>query len=128
MEAPAQKVGLEFEAGLVPRMLDDVGEEPGNLPLLEFALTSLWEARQGNRLLHEAYEAMGGVQGAMAQRAEKVFDRLSPLEQQEAPRVFKEMIRTGEGTEDTRRRATLGEVGEAGPRHSARFGDGAGLQ
>ena len=113
VEEPAHKVALEFETGLVPRILDDVGDEPGNLPLLEFALTSLWEARQGNRLLHEAYEAMGCVPGAMAQRAERVFDRLSPLEQQAAPRVFKELIRPGQGTDDTRRRATVGEVGEA---------------
>ncbi|MBI3302337.1 MAG: AAA family ATPase, partial [Deltaproteobacteria bacterium] len=34
VEAPAQKVELEFEPGLVERILDDVGEEPGNLPLL----------------------------------------------------------------------------------------------
>ena len=53
---PAQKVGLSFDPGLVDRLLDDVGDEPGNLPLLEFALKQLWSARQGGQLLHEVYK------------------------------------------------------------------------
>ena len=44
---PAEKVNLSFEPGLVERILDDVGSEPGHLPLLEFALTTLWEQRRG---------------------------------------------------------------------------------
>jgi len=44
---PAGNVGLEFESRLVGRILEDVGEEPGNLPLLEFALTELWNRRGG---------------------------------------------------------------------------------
>jgi hypothetical protein len=38
---PAAKQGAALEPGLVERLLDDVGEEPGHLPLLEFALTLL---------------------------------------------------------------------------------------
>ena len=33
---PAEKVGLRIEEGLDHRILDEVGEEPGSLPLLEF--------------------------------------------------------------------------------------------
>ena len=43
VERPALKQGAIFETGLVDRILDDVGEEPGNLPLLEYALTLLCE-------------------------------------------------------------------------------------
>ena len=39
---PAQARGIDFEAGLVQRILHDVGDLAGNLPLLEFALTALW--------------------------------------------------------------------------------------
>ena len=109
---PAAKVGLAFEPGLVERILDDVGEEPGNLPLLEFALTTLWEQRRGGYLLHEAYEAMGKVEGAIARRAEEQFSHLSPLEQQAVSRVFLELVRPGAGCDDTRRRARLTEIGE----------------
>src|SRR5262249_53351263 len=49
VEAPVRKVGLTFEARLVERIVEDVGEAPGNLPLLEFALTELWDQRQGGQ-------------------------------------------------------------------------------
>ena len=50
---PAEKVQLEFEPGLVRRILNDVGDEPGNLPLLEFVLKKLWDKRRGGALLNE---------------------------------------------------------------------------
>lgn len=118
---PARVVGLSFESGLVERLLDDVGQEPGNPPLLEFALTSLWEHRQGGQLLHRVYDRMGRVQGAVAQHAEELYQRLTPEEQQSAARVFLELVQTGEGTGDTRRRASFQDVGiePPGARESA---------
>jgi WD40 repeat protein len=112
VEAPAQKVGLTFEPGLVSRILDEVEQEPGNLPLLEFLLTDLWEKRQGGHLTHEAYDAAGGVQGAMAGRAEELFGNLPPLNQEEVRRVFTHLVIPGEDTQDTGRRATIDELGE----------------
>jgi hypothetical protein len=44
---PAKKIQLEFESGLVKHVLDDVGDEPGNLPLLEFVLKELWDKLRG---------------------------------------------------------------------------------
>jgi len=111
--APARKVGLAFEPGLVSRILDDVEEEPGRLPLLEFVLALLWERRRDGMLLHEVYEGMGEVQGAIARRAEEVFGRLSPSEQQLLRQVFLQLVRPGEKTEDTRRRATIAEMSAA---------------
>ena len=89
IRAPAEKVGLGFEPGLIERILDDVGEEPGNLPLLEFVLKRLWEDRRGGHLLHAAYEAMGRLEGAIATKAEEVFGGLAPAEQQAVQRVFR---------------------------------------
>lgn len=111
---PAEKVGLGFEAGLVDRLLDDVGDEPGNLPLLEFALKKLWSARGGNQLMHHVYKTMGGVKGAIAKRAEEVFTGLSAAEQKTAERLFTRLVRPGDETGDTRRRAELGELDAAG--------------
>ncbi len=110
---PAEKVCLNFEPGLVKRILNDVREEPGNLPLLEFVLTELWEKRHGGQLLHEAYEAMGGVQGAIACRAEELFAGLTDPEQQMVRSVFIQLVKPGEGVEDTRRRAAITEVPES---------------
>jgi formylglycine-generating enzyme required for sulfatase activity len=110
--APAGKVGLSFEPGLVERILDDVGEEPGNLPLLEFVLERLWEDRRGGQLLHAVYESMGGLEGAIATKAEEVFAALVPAEQHAVRRVFLQLVRPGQGAADTRRRASLSDIGK----------------
>ena len=107
---PAEKIGLSFDTGLVERLLDDVGDEPGNLPLMEFALKELWEARRGDRLLYDVYTAMKGVKGAIAKRAETLYAKLGPAQQQAAERVFTKLVRPGEETGDTRRRADLDEL------------------
>jgi hypothetical protein len=62
-----------------------VGEEPGHLPLLEFVLRELWDKRQGGELLHDVYDRMGGLNGAVAAKADALFEKLSPPEQEAAP-------------------------------------------
>lgn len=111
--SPARRVELSFADGLVTRILDDVGDEPGHLPLLEFVLKRLWDVRQGPELSHQAYEAMGGLQGAVATKAEEVFKKLTPLEQAALKRVFLHVVRAGESGEDTRRRAAFSEIGSS---------------
>ncbi len=112
IELPAQKLEVELEEKLTQRILDDVGEEPGNLPLLEFALTRLWEKQENRTLTHKAYEEIGGVKKAIANHAEQVYQKLSETEKKQAQRIFLQLVRPGEGTEDTRRVATRAEVGE----------------
>lgn len=109
---PAEKVGITFEAGLEERILNDVEDKPGNLPLLEFALTLLWQQRTGKQLTHAAYNAIGNVQGALASYADGIYDKLNPTEQEQVQRIFIQLVRPGEGTEDTLRLATKAELGE----------------
>ncbi|OQY24033.1 MAG: hypothetical protein B6I35_02455 [Anaerolineaceae bacterium 4572_32.2] len=112
IEEPAERQGAAFEAGLVERLLDDVGEEPGNLPLLEFALTLLWERQSDGWLTHAGYEEIGRVEGALARYADEVFGALDEKERQGVQRIFVQLVRPGEGTEDTRRTATRAELGD----------------
>ncbi|MGB8689641.1 MAG: CHAT domain-containing protein [Microcoleus sp.] len=112
IELPAQKSEVQLEPQLTQRILDDVGEEPGNLPLLEFALTRLWEKQINRELTHQAYEEIGGVKKAIANHAEQVYQQLSEIDKKQAQRIFVQLVRPGEGTEDTRRVATRAEVGE----------------
>ena len=109
---PAQKLEVQLEAQLQERILDDVGLEPGNLPLLEFALTRLWSKQQNRTLTHQAYNEIGGVKKALANHAEQIYCQLSQTEQKQAQRIFVQLVRPGEGTEDTRRLATRKEVGD----------------
>ncbi|RMH74544.1 MAG: hypothetical protein D6681_23010 [Calditrichaeota bacterium] len=110
---PAETQQVTFEEGLVNRILNDVGGEPGNLPLLEFALTQLWERQEQGVLTHRAYDAVGGVAGALTRHADEVYEHLSEEEQARARKVLIQLVQPGEGTEDTRRQATRKELGEA---------------
>jgi conflict system STAND superfamily ATPase len=108
---PAEAVGLAFEAGLAETILDDVGDEPGDLPLLEFLLEALWKVRRGTILQYDAYHRLGRVPGAIAHRADEVFERgLTESERQAAQRLLIRMVRPGEGVEDTRQRAAMPEA------------------
>jgi energy-coupling factor transporter ATP-binding protein EcfA2 len=112
IEKPALKIGVAFQDGLVERILNDVENEPGHLPLLEFALTSLWGQRQGRLLTHTAYEEIGEVRGGLAKYADKKYSELISTDQKQAQHIFIQLVRPGEGTEDTRRIATRTEVGQ----------------
>jgi len=110
IEEPAWRVGLELEQGLVDTILADIERQPGALPLLEHALLELWERRRGHMLTLEGYRQSGGVSGAIAKRADAIYDALTPAEQQIARLTLLRLTQPGEGTEDTRRRAALSEL------------------
>ncbi|NEO24022.1 trypsin-like peptidase domain-containing protein [Moorena sp. SIO4A5] len=112
IEQPAQLLGVRIESGLTERILEAVEDEPGYLPLLEFALTLLWAKQQNGQLTHQAYEDIGGVEKALAEYAEQEYQNLSEEDKQRAQRVFIQLVRPGAGTEDTRRLATSTEVGQ----------------
>ena len=111
IEQPAQMVGLRFEEGLVDAIIRETGSEPGALPFMEHALLQLWEKHRKSQVLTlQAYEDVGGVHGALAKRADEVFDTLSHEQQQTVRRILLRLTQPGEGTEDTRRRASLQEL------------------
>lgn len=112
---PAASAGLRFEQGadggqgLDERLRDATTARPSALPLLEFTLEELYQRRTTNgELTIAAYEAMGGLEGAIAHRAENVFASLPVDVQQALPRVLDALVAVGEDEESTgRRRARL---------------------
>jgi WD40 repeat protein/DNA-binding SARP family transcriptional activator len=114
IEKPAASQGAVLEAGLVERLLNDVSRQPGNLPLLEFALTLLWDNLDRGWLTHAAYDAIGHVQGALTRYAQEVHEGLSEGDRALCRRVFTQLVQPGDGTGDTRRVATRAEVGDVG--------------
>ena len=114
---PAKLQGYTIEEALLLKFVEDVGKEPGFLPLLEFVLTKLWEKRDtDNHLLTlEQYEKLGGLTGALNLHAERIYlyqdykaespsDKRGEQEQAWIKRIFLRLIRTGEGEKDTRQR------------------------
>jgi WD40 repeat protein len=110
ISGPAEHVGAALEPGLLSEMVADVANEPGALPLLEYALTELYERREGNVLTRDAYQAIGGVSGALAGRAEEIYSGLDERAQEAARQLFLQLVTLGEGTEDTRRRVSREEL------------------
>ena len=104
---PADKVGLQIEKGLVVKLIEDVIKYPGSLPLLEYTLTELWEKdSKNNFLMLDSYNELGGIEGTLQTRADRIFDSLSEEEQKVAKRIFLELTNIGESL-GTRRRVRL---------------------
>jgi serine/threonine protein kinase/energy-coupling factor transporter ATP-binding protein EcfA2 len=122
---PAEQVGVTFEPGLVAAIIGDVNYQPGALPLLQYALTELFEQRKGRLLTREAYQAIGGTIGALAKRAEEVYLALDAEAQAITRQIFLRLVTLGEGTEDTRRRTARSELqAVAVPNPSPLHGEG----
>ena len=94
------------EPELVATIIKDVGDQPGALPLLQYALTELFERRdqQTNTLTLSAYRQTGGVLGALARRADELYEGLNDEEKEACRQLFLRLVTLGEGVEDTRRR------------------------
>ena len=112
IEEPARAVGLGFEPGLVDAILGDVAGEPGHLPLLEFVLRQLWEDRRSDLLRHAAYRDLGRLEGAVASRAERVFEALSEDERAALRQLFLRLARPGDGQDYTRLRAAGTDIAD----------------
>ena len=110
IQEPAKRGHWEFEPGLVDLILRDVGDEPGALPLLSHALLETWKRRAGHMLTLKGYADAGGVHGAIAHTAENVYQNFSPGEQAMMRNILLRLTEFGEGTEDTRRRASFDEL------------------
>lgn len=108
--APAGRVGVSFQPELVEAILNDVGDQPGTLPLLQYALTELFERQQFRLITMAAYRDIGGITGALARRAEELYEGLSGEGQEATRQLFLRLVTLGEGTEDTRRRVRRAEL------------------
>lgn len=107
---PADAVGLTYEDGLADRILEDVRRQPGSLPLLQYALTELYTRRDGRRLTHMAYDAIGGVEQALARHAEGIFLRLGAGQQDTMRRILLRLIEIAEDGTATRRKVAREEL------------------
>jgi len=96
---PAAAAGLRFESRVhTAERLDDIIRDAaaGNaaaLPLLEFLLEELYKRRSSDNVLtFRAYEELGGVAGALAQRAEEVLEAVSPEARSTLPLILRELV------------------------------------
>ena len=89
---PARQTGVSFEPGLVASIIEDVNYRPGALPLLQFALAELFELRDGRLLTHDAYTALGGAAGALARRAEDLYQEQDDAGREAIRQMFLRLV------------------------------------
>jgi len=107
---PAERGGIHVEPTLLAALVADAADRPGTLPLLEFALTELFEQRTGASLTLEGYRALGGIRGVLSRSAEAIYGGLSRDEQDVAMQVFLHLVQLGVGTSESRRRLALADL------------------
>ena len=113
---PAQRAGLTVDPDLVRTMTGDLnprgavqGPEVGALPLLSHVLREVCLRARRGRLTVADYHATGGIAGAVQQTAERVFNSLTPDEQDTARRLILRMVNLDEDSVVTRRSATISD-------------------
>jgi DNA-binding SARP family transcriptional activator len=112
---PADGVGVALEPGLAAEVIADARTQPGELPLLQFALTELLAASDGRRLTRAGYREVGGVGGAMARTAEASLAPFDDGERETARQVFLRLVALSESGVATGRRVERSELHALAP-------------
>ena len=107
---PAEKAGVAVEPALLAELVGDAAYRPGTLPLLEYALTELFDQRSKTTLTLDGYRALGGIRGILSRSAETIYDALSPDARQVTMQLFLRLVQLGRGASESRRRLALAEL------------------
>jgi WD40 repeat protein/serine/threonine protein kinase len=107
---PAELVGTTVESKLITAIVNDVYDHPGAFPLLQYALTEVFERRQNHSMTLSDYESIGGVAGALGRRAEDLFDEFDELYQVITQQVFLRLVSVSDGVLATRRRVLRSDL------------------
>ncbi|MEM7287292.1 MAG: hypothetical protein AAF480_13145, partial [Actinomycetota bacterium] len=110
---PASRVGVELEAGLASMIVADVRDQPGGLPLMQYVLTELFDRNVSGLMRIDTYRELGGVPGALANRAEELFESADDDDRNAIQTLFTRLVTPGEGADDTRRKAPRSELAAA---------------
>ncbi len=108
--SPAEGVGMEVEPGLAAEIAAGLVQRPAALPLLEYAMTELFEHRAGRHLTREAYDAIGGAPGALGRRAEETWQGLDPADRETARQALLRLVGLENRSEPTVRRVPRAEL------------------
>jgi energy-coupling factor transporter ATP-binding protein EcfA2 len=111
IEEPAKKSGSTINPAVTQRLLNEIGEDPDRLPVLQHVLMRTWQQANGaSEIKLEDYNATGGVDGAISRHAEEVYNRLDAEHQHIAERMFKAISELDRRARAIRRPVRLGEI------------------
>jgi peptidoglycan hydrolase-like protein with peptidoglycan-binding domain/energy-coupling factor transporter ATP-binding protein EcfA2 len=135
MSGPISVAGGDITPRLVARLLNDVGEDQDQLPVLQHLLMRVWDEWKERRLVIEStedghqvktshqklhtstsidlccYEAVGGMSEALSRHADEAYAELHDERSREvAEKLFKALTEKGTDNREVRRPATLSEL------------------
>lgn len=101
---PARAAGHPLDAASVDLLTEQTYGREGALPLLQFTLSRIWQGLVEGAEPADTLKRLGGVGGALAGEAQRIYDSLDGEDQEVARRVFLSLVQLGQGAPDTRRR------------------------
>jgi WD40 repeat protein/DNA-binding SARP family transcriptional activator len=107
---PATRVGACVDHALVSELIAAVIDEPAALPSLQYTLYELADRSPDGSLTLAAYRDLGGVDAAIATRAEQLYCSLDDADRDAIRRVFERLVVVNAEGVPTRRRAPLSEL------------------
>ena len=110
---PARVFGGEVEPALVNRLLNDMGTDPDQLPLMQHALMRLWNRASGQSsvvLTVRDYEAIGSLKEALSRHADQAYEQLDDAQKAIAETLFRSLCERSAAQRDTRRPVRLEDV------------------
>jgi WD40 repeat protein len=118
IEGPVALAGAGISDTLVDRLLNDCGDAPDVLPVLQHVLLRVWEESEESRakgrlvdLPHYENERVCGIEKALNLDAEAALESLEdPAKQRIARRMFQRLVEPGAEDEESRRPTRLSEI------------------
>ena len=113
---PVAVGGAEISPRLVLRLLNDVGDDPDQLPILQHAMMRTWEYWQHNHVAGDPidlshYEAIGTMAEALSRHAEETYLELeTPERKLIAEKMFKALTDRGSDARGVRSPRRLEEI------------------
>jgi len=110
IEQPASLNNISIDADLIALLISDMSGQAGALPLLQYTLNELYEQGADANLTVDIYEQIGGIAGALAQRADTIMQRLSDAQKEATRRLFLRLIHVNDNGSHTRQRILWQDV------------------
>ncbi len=116
IEGPVRVGGGDISPRLVQRLLNDLGDDPDQLPIMQHALMRTWDCwlddhAEGEPLDLRHYESTGGMDEALSRHADEVYaEANSDIEQQLTKRLFQALTEKGTDNRGIRRPTPLKEL------------------
>lgn len=117
IEGPIRVFDAKISSPLVNRLLNDVGDDPGQLPIMQHALMRTWDCWKKDRRNSEPlgirhYDNIGGMTDALSIHAEEAYEALTDDQKIIAEKMFKRLTEKRAGKREGRLPATVGEIKE----------------